>query len=83
MKKHGITRFVTTVGSTGIDLLIGGTGDCGLEERLELSSGVAPLSKMVEEHLSSVCFVLIITAESIDAEDHSMDDAGKQTRWVA
>ena len=83
MKKHGMMRFVTVVGSTWADLLIDGMGYCSLEERLELLSRVAPLSKMIKEHLGSVCFVLVITAESIDAEDHSMNDASKQPWWVA
>ena len=57
--------------------------DGSLEEWLKLSSGIAALSKMMEEHVSSGCFVLIITTKSIDAEDHSMDDTSKQPWWVA
>ena len=83
MKEHSIMQFVMVVGSTWVNLSIGGMSDGSLEEWLELSSGVAALLKMVDEHVSSGCFVLIITAKSIDAEDHSMDDTGKQPWWVA
>ena len=83
MKEHGVTQCVMAVSRTWVDLSIGGTGDCGLEKRLELLSRIAALSKMVEEHFSSVSFVLIITAQTVDAEDHSMDNASKQPRWVA
>ena len=57
--------------------------DCSLKKRFELPSGITALLKMVDEHFSSVSFVLIITAQTVDAEDHSMDDASKQPRWVA
>jgi hypothetical protein len=60
----------------------GGTADCRLEEWLELASGVATLPKLLKKFIGSGMFVLIVTAEGVDTEDHAVHNSGKQAGWV-